>query len=169
MQSRRSIFISATSRGFAWWREYVADILIAQDIQPLEQTWLTPEREVLPNEIKRRISSATGIVCLIGPYYGYPSQERLEDGRPLSYTQCEWLWALGKNKPWLVYLIEDCFFGAGKIESEIDPQFPDSCNFRRWQAEFRHGISKRYAHRYIKSPEALAISLAKINWKEWPP
>ena len=171
MQSRRSVFISATSRGFAWWRKVITDILIEQDIHPLEKTWFKPEREVVQPQIERSICSATGVICLIGPYYGYPSHETFQDGRPISYTQCEWHWATKYNKPRLVYVIEDSFFGENGIESEIDPQLPDSFRFREWQGKFRQSIKadeKKRPHGSISSPQALGIALAMINWRKWP-
>lgn len=175
MHSRRSVFISATSKGFAWWRKAVADILTAQDIDPLEQTWLTPESEIVQRQIESLISSATGVICLIGPYYGYPSQRTHDGAPPLSYSQYEWCVATKWNKPRLVYIIQDSFFEERKIlPEEGDPQLSDSDRkaFHEWQADFRQTITrdeKKYPHRCITSPQALGIALAMINWRIWPP
>lgn len=171
MRSRRSVFISATTKGFVWWRKAVADILIAQDIDPLEQTWLTPESEIVQRQIENLISSATGVICLIGPYYGYPSQKRDDGGAPLSYSQFEWCLATKWNKPRRVYIIEDSFFASQEGSSEEDSQSPEPVEFQKWQADFRHTITteeKKYPHRCITSPRNLGIALAMINWSVWP-
>ncbi|HEV2805021.1 MAG TPA: DUF4062 domain-containing protein [Chthoniobacterales bacterium] len=170
MRSRRSVFISATSKGFGTWRKTIADLLIDHGIHPLEQTWLKPEKEIVRREIEVLVSSASGIICLIGPYYGYPL-EKNSDGTPsLSYTQYEWWLATKWNKPRLVYLIEDSFFGH-EILPEVDPRLPGSGQFRKWQADFREMImtkETKYQHRPIGSPEALAMALAAIDWSNWP-
>lgn len=171
MHSRRSVFISATSKGFAWWRKAVADVLTAQDIDPLEETWLTPESEIVQRQIESLISSATGVICLIGPHYGYPSQKRDDGGPPLSYSQYEWCLATRWNKPRLVYIIEDSFFAGEKDSSGEDSQIPEPVEFQKWQADFRHTITteeKKYPHRCITSPQDLGIALAMINWSVWP-
>lgn len=172
MQLGRSVFISATSKGLGPWRERIADILKPHDIDVKEQTWFTPEKDVLSHEINNLISRVTGVICLIGPYYGYPSSERFQDGRPISCSQCEWLLARKRGKPTLVYVIEDSFFGEDKIESEVDPRLRDSPKFRKWQAEFRDEVkaqSDRHNYRSVKSPEELLLSFAKIDWRAWPP
>jgi Domain of unknown function (DUF4062) len=170
MRSHRSVFISATSKGLGPWRKTIADLLIDHGIHPLEQTWLKPEREIVRREIETLISSASGVICLIGPYYGYPLENN-SDGTPsLSYTQYEWWLATKWNKPRLVYLIEDSFF-EGEILSEADPRLPGSGQFREWQADFREMImtkATQYQHRLIPSPEALALALAAIDWSNWP-
>jgi hypothetical protein len=170
MRSHRSVFISATSKGLGPWRDTIANLLINHGIRPLEQKWLKPEKGVVRREIETLISSASGVICLIGPYYGYPLENN-PDGTPsLSYTQYEWWLATKWNKPRLVYLIEDSFFG-GEILSEIDPRLLGSGQFHKWQADFREMIMTKeteYQHRLIASPEALAMALAAIDWRTWP-
>jgi hypothetical protein len=171
MHSRRSVFISATSRGFAWWRKALADILIAQDIEPLEQTWLTPESEIVQRQIEDFISSATGVICLIGIHYGYPSEKRKDGTPPLSYSQYEWCLATKWNKPRLVYMVAESFFKGVDIPAEADPKVPDSTKFSEWQTDFCQTIrdnEKKYPHRCIASPQALGVALAMINWRKWP-
>ena len=171
MQARRSVFISATTRGFAPWRKVISEVLQAQEVQPREETWFQPEREVIQAHIEAAIRSVTGVICLVGPYYGHPSDKTFDGGRPLSYTQCEWFWATKHDKPRLVYVIEDSFFGEKGIESEEDPRLPDSSRFREWQVKFRQSIKadeKKRPHWCIGSPAELGIRLAMINWRKWP-
>jgi hypothetical protein len=179
MSLRRSVFISATTEGFGEWRDIITDILLQQDIDPLVQNYLSPELEHCRLEIEREISRATGVICLVGPYYGSPMGTPRADGRArVSYTQHEWCLAKDYGKPTCVYLVEDSFFtpdAAKRSQQNVRPKpdYPDAIHFDKWQREFWEIVNKDTStingHRKkIRTPVELALSLAMINWNDWP-
>lgn len=165
---RSSIFISATSKGFGEWRDHVRLILEKQGFEPAVQESFEPEALVVQEIVEEKISRASGVISLIGPYYGWPLQ--LEDeGNNLSFTQYEWFYAQRRRKPMRVYVTGEGFFG-GEIEREDDDQsVPNAKYFAQWQQEFRqHVMQNKHAYRVVKTPVELALALARINWREWP-
>ncbi len=169
---RRSVFISATTRGLAEWRRNIFTILEKQQIEPIEQSLLTPESEVVRAEIEQKISIATGVICLVGPYYGYPLEQANSSGMPaLSYTQYEWSLATELSKPRRVYLLEDSFFEDSASRGTPAPAGPESDEYRIRQEEFRRMVraaGTTHPYRSIAKPVDLAMALAMINWNDWP-
>ena len=176
MSLRRSVFVSATTEGFAPWRAEIRKILDWQGIEALEQEGFSPESKRVQAEIDEKLSRATGVIFLVGKFYGYPMGEPREGQARLSYTQYEWFTANRLNKPRRVYLIKDSFFDLHdsyfrKPVTRTEPAHPDSCHFQTWQKEFWEMIDEEKVdgHRKkIGSPVELALSLAMINWNQWP-
>ncbi|WP_038164521.1 DUF4062 domain-containing protein [Verrucomicrobium sp. BvORR106] len=168
-----SVFISATTKGFAELRKQIAMILKHQRIEVLEQEHFTPASKIVQREIEEQISRADGVLFLVGPYYGYPMQDVQPDlARRHSYTQYEWHLAKRWGKRSLTYLIEDKFFPS--VESEPEPgregRFPDEGKFTEWQRSFWDEVragSKSSARVTVSSELQLAYELAKVNWREW--
>jgi len=176
---RRSVFISATTDGFSGWRDDIRKILERQGIEALVQDYFAPELEHCQIEMERKISSASGVICLVGPYYGAPMGAIPADGGVrMSYTQYEWTIAKKYDKPMCVYLIEDKFFscgspGAPQAGAQKKPNYPDSMHFDRSQKEFWELVSRDTEtvnghRRRIGTPVELALCLAMINWNIWP-
>src|SRR5580700_4391772 len=131
MSLRRSVFISATTEGFREWRDNIRKILEKQGIEALVQDYFSPSTEHCQLEMERKISRATGVICLVGRYYGSPMGTPPADGRArFSYTQHEWRLAKKYGKPMCVYLVEDSFFtpDAAKPDKQSSgpkPDYPD--------------------------------------------
>jgi hypothetical protein len=172
----RSVFISATTRGFAELRSTIFQIVRSQGIDPLEQKDLTPEAGPVRAEIEEKISRATGVISLVGPFYGFPMGPPPAEGRArLSYTQHEFRYASTKKKQMLIYIIEDSFFEPDLLaeghRQEAAQNLPDARHFRNWQNEFRQvitGETDKYGWVSIPSKEALFTRLARIDWNLWP-
>jgi hypothetical protein len=173
MPIRNSVFISATTKGFAEIRKKLVVVLRHQRLEVIEQEHFTPASKVVQREIEEQISRADGVLFLVGPYYGYPMEEvRPELGRRCSYTQYEWHLAQRWGKRTLTYLIEDKFFPS--VEREPEPgwegRFPDEGCFTEWQRSFWGEVraaAKTSARVTISSELQLAYELAKVNWREW--
>lgn len=179
MSLRRSVFISATTEGFGEWRDHIRKILESQDIEALVQDYFSPELEHCRLEMERELSGATGVICLVGPYYGSPMGRPRADGLArVSYTQHEWCLAKEYGKPMCVYLVEDSFFTPDDAKQPPQnvrpkPDYPDAIHFDKWQREFWGIVNKDtstlHGHRKkIRTPLELALSLAMINWNDWP-
>jgi hypothetical protein len=184
MSYHRSVFISATTKGFGEepsnWRRWIKDILIKQEIDPVEQSVLRPEEEVIKPQIEQKICRVDGVICLIGPYFGARVGRPSEDGKSVaSYTQYEWIETRRHRKKALVYLVEDEFFAEG-IASEVTEKDLWSVQFRSWQEAFRDLVRQsRGEHQQlrVKTPVELALALVQCNidighamdsFREWP-
>ncbi|MBL9181166.1 MAG: DUF4062 domain-containing protein [Verrucomicrobiaceae bacterium] len=168
----RSVFISSTSRGLNSYREQIVEMLRAHDIAAIEQRSFKPEQEDALKLINNAILRATGVICLVGPYFGVPKDKMNEDMSPrLSYTQWECLLAMRLGLKPLIYVLEDAFFedqGGIQDEAELYPELPDSLYFRKWQNDFRKHLAIDCGRGSIKTPSELWRRLAMINWEKWP-
>jgi len=164
-RNRRRVFISATTAGFGEWRKRIKNILLAHDIMPVEQEAFQPCSEDLLREISNEIFEADGVICLIGPFYGFPSPEKRDEYR-MSYTQYEWFHTRYLRRPCLTFIAERAFF------NRPDVRWPESNDDQACQEQFvevvkKHGFAGRYGIRQVASELALALELSKINWVKW--
>lgn len=163
---RHSVFVSATSQGLGKWRDIIGDILHCQKIRPLIQDYFSLESMVIRRQIDDQIEQSSGVVCLVGPYYGTPLEERRPDEKfTRSCTQYEWFRATELRRV-SVYLIEDSFFPAG-IEPEKYINRPDGGQFAKWQRSFREFVRETGRYYEIKSELDLALALARKDWNAW--
>jgi len=168
----RSVFISSTSCGLKSYREQIAEMLRAHDIEPIEQRSFEPEREDAQKLILDSILGATGIICLVGPYFGVPKDRINDDLSPrVSYTQWECLESIRLGIESRIYVLEDSFFddqGGVIDEAKEHPELRDAVYFRTWQKKFRDHLAIDCGRGSIKSPAELWRRLAMINWQKWP-
>lgn len=171
LASNRTVFISSTTFGLQPYREKVVELLKAHGIKDIEQRQFNPDVESVQDEIQRKICAATGVICLVGPYYGIPKEPMKADlSCRYSFTQWECLYAMRLGKEPRIFVLHPEFFvGETEVdEVERNPGIADAIFFKKWQSEFQKYLAIDRGHCYTYSPAELWFSLAKINWDKWP-
>ncbi len=119
MESTCRVFISATSADLGSYRQAVKEVLLTNDIHPVEQTNFPPDFRSIEELLKAKISGCNAMVSLIGFVYGAEPADHPADKPRRSYTQMEFDIARSLGKPIYQFMAaEDCVFDASPVESD---------------------------------------------------
>jgi hypothetical protein len=162
------IFVSAATRGLHPYRSIVRDVLLAQGFDvAVEESFTTPEQPII-SYLQRGLSRCTGMIALVGPYYGSESPVKDPDtGIKLSYSQYELVFALRQGLRVLVLMTDP------NSQAELDTQtaLPDEAVEKAaLQAAFIERIRKLregLGCLTFRNKEDLALILAKTRWEAW--
>jgi tetratricopeptide (TPR) repeat protein len=102
------LFVSATSVGLREYREETGKVLIHKKILPVSQEYFETDYRAIREMLKKTISKCDGVICLIGPYYGFEPVDRPDGEHRRSYTQLEFFMARELGKPVYRFLAGEC-------------------------------------------------------------
>jgi hypothetical protein len=126
------IFVSAVTKGLGGYRQAVADYLRQRGIEPVEQNAFGIQSKQLEHLLKDLIRGCDGVICLVGPYFGYAPS----DNPSRSYTQSEYFTANELQKDiFLFFAADDC--PLDPLRPDQQPETPEQ---RERQRQFREWI-----------------------------
>jgi hypothetical protein len=102
------LFVSATSKGLREYREEAGRALRQKGIFAVIQEEFPPDYRAIRAMLKEKIDACDGVICLIGPFYGFEPKERRPEDPRRSYTQLEFFTAQELGKPIYRFFAEDC-------------------------------------------------------------
>lgn len=159
----QKIFISATTNGLRDYRRIAAEIVAAQGFTPVvQETFSTPSDE-MTRKIESEVFDCSGIIAIVGPYYGQRSTIVEDAPMALSYSQYELKYALHFRRPALALIATpDC---------DLDESDPEPEDLLRCQAEFVEWLTantdRRFGWTRFCDRFRFAEALAKHRWREW--
>jgi hypothetical protein len=93
------LFVSSTSTSLKDYREEAGRALRQKDIFAVIQEEFDTDYRTIREMLKDKISTCDGVICIIGPYYGFEPKDRPEEEPRRSYTQLEFFIAQELGKP----------------------------------------------------------------------
>jgi len=162
----KKIFISAVSKGLRSYRETVTEIVAAQSFIPIVQEhFQTPQTSII-EEIRDKIFQSKAVIALVGPYYGGTSPI-VRDGKRLSYSQYELLYALEYRRPCLVLFTGSEFIPDLEPDGKKVVELPDLLRSQEEFIKLIKGGDKSFGRSSFNDRLGLALALAKHRWHEW--
>ena len=102
------LFVSATSKGLKEYREEAGRALRQKGIFAVIQEEFDTDYRTIRAMLMDKIASCDGVICLIGPFYGFEPKERSPGDPRQSYTQLEFFIAQELGKPIYRFFGADC-------------------------------------------------------------
>jgi tetratricopeptide (TPR) repeat protein len=162
--SQKRIFVSATSRDLATYRELAGRSLRKRGYDVDDQAIFDLTFLDIGPMLKERIAACDAVICLVGFTYGGEPSNRPPDAPRRSYTQWEYHFARELDKP--VYLLlagDDTKFDEYEHE-------PESGELRLLQKEYRAEVVRDRDWRTFNSIDQLRAELAELRFPwEGPP
>jgi hypothetical protein len=160
MSAKRRIFVSATTRDQASYRELASRSLRLRGCDVVVQSELQLTYLQIHEKLKQLIDGCDAVVCLIGFAYGAEPSQRPPDQPRRSYTQWEYHLARELDKP--VYLL---MADENTPSDQPKPNVTlESEELRQLQLIYRSEVTRDRDWRSFNSPDQLRAELAELRF-----
>jgi tetratricopeptide (TPR) repeat protein len=164
MPQRRRIFLSATNRDLASYRDLASVALRRRGYETVEQPTFNLTDDRIAKLLEDKLKDCDAVVCLIGTAYGGEPSARIDSELRRSYTQLEYFVARRLNKPVFLFVADESTPFERRDDSEPD-------ELQVLQRDYRKEATRDRDWRAFADGKDLRFLLAELRfpWEQPPP